>query len=318
MDDLSTEKRWYFICERWLAVEEDDGRVERVLPVASGKELTHFQHLFVGKTVRELGDGHLWFSVITRPPTSPFTRVQRISCCLSLLCLTMVTNAMYYQFGKTEASMMMSVGSFQFDLRTFIIGMQASLVIFPVNLVLVQIFRNVRPKKPKQNMDHEASNTTISFVDISRCPSKGSLQNASRKECFVGKQGDEKPNIEQDGKAKKKKKGLPHCFVYFAWSLCFLASVTSAVFTVSYSLNWGPEISNKWLIAFLTSFVQSILVIQPVKVVLVSLLFALIIRKPLDSNEDPMEKKELKETADGNETGDDIMADYEEDTESYG
>ncbi|XP_068694084.1 polycystin-1-like protein 2 [Montipora foliosa] len=316
--DLSTEKRWYFICERWLAVEEDDGRVERVLPVASDKELTHFQHLFVSKTVRELGDGHLWFSVITRPPTSPFTRVQRISCCLSLLCLTMLTNALFYRFGETEKSMMMSVGSFQFDLRTFFIGMQASLIIFPVNLVLVQIFRSVRPKKPKQNMDHEANKSTISFVDINRCPSKGSLQNVSRKKCFVRKQDDEKPNIEQDGKAKKKKKGLPHCFVYFAWSLCFLASVTGAVFTVFYSLNWGPEISNKWLIAFLTSFVESILVIQPVKVVLVSLLFALIIRKPLDSNEDPMEKKELKETADGNETGDDIMADYEEDTGSYG
>lgn len=312
MDDLRTEERWYFICERWLAVEEDDGRVERVLPVASDKELTHFQHLFVSKTVRELGDGHLWFSVITRPATSPFTRVQRISCCLSLLCLTMVTNAMFYDLGNKEATMMVSVGSFQLDFRTFIIGLQASVIIFPVNLALVQIFRSVRPKKPKQRTYKEAGDDTNYFSDISRCSFMESLPKAFSKECFIEKEDDAKAEGEQRGKDKKKRKGLPHFFVYFAWVLCFLASVSGAVFTVFYSLNWGAEISNKWLVAFLTSFVQSILVIQPVKVVFASLLFALIIRKPLDSNEDPSEKKELKEGADGQETGTDVMRNYED------
>ena len=314
MDNLHTDERWYFICERWLAVEEDDGRVERVLPIASDKELTHFQHLFVSKTVRELGDGHLWFSVITRPATSPFTRVQRISCCLSLLCLTMVTNAMFYDLGNKGATMMVSIGSFQLDVRTFIIGLQASLIIFPVNLALVQIFRSVRPKKSKQHKqtDKEAADNTNYFSDISRCCSEESLPKVSRKELYIEKEDDRKAEGEQRGKDKKKKKGLPHCFVYFAWVLCFLASVTGAVFTVFYSLNWGAEISNKWLIAFLTSFVQSILVIQPVKVVFASLLFAMIIRKPLDSNADPSEKKELKESADGQGTGTVVMHDYED------
>ena len=299
MGNLRTEERWYFIGERWLAVEEDDGRVDRVLPVASDKELTHFQHLFVSKTVRELGDGHLWFSVVTRPATSPFTRVQRISCCLSLLCLTMVTNAMFYELGDKEASVSITVGSFEFDLRAFIIGLEASLIVFPVNLLLVQIFRNVRPKKPKQQPDEGASEKEEVFADISRCPSSDTFPNAS-------------------SQTTKKKKGLPHCFVYFAWVLSFLSAATGAVFTVFYSLQWGPEIANKWLIAFVTSFVQSILIIQPVKVVFAALLFAMIIRKPLDSNEDPSEKKEVKESADGKETGSDILLDYDEDKESYG
>lgn len=311
-----------------MAVEEDDGRVDRILPVASDKELTHFQHLFVSKTVLELGDGHLWFSVVTRPANSPFTRVQRISCCLSLLCLTMVTNAMFYQIGgSAESKKMIRIGTYQFDLRGLIIGIQASLIVFPVNLALVQIFRSVRPKKSKQqpdldNTEGNEGRRNEGFSDISRCTSRESLSVDLSEVYSLEKdeQADSNSNKKKDDKTKKKQKGLPHGFVYVAWVLCFLSSVTSAAFTVFYSLEWGPEIANKWLIAFVTSFFQSILVIQPFKVVSVALLFAMIIRKPMDSEDDVSQKKELKGSRDGRETGDDIVHDYDDDDddEQYG
>ena len=38
--------RFFFLCDRWLAVEEDDGMVERILPVAGMNDLTAFKHLF--------------------------------------------------------------------------------------------------------------------------------------------------------------------------------------------------------------------------------------------------------------------------------
>lgn len=317
VDDLRTEERWYFICERWLAVEEDDGRVERILPVASEKELTHFQHLFVSKTVRELGDGHLWFSVVTRPANSPFTRVQRVSCCLSLLCCTMVTNAMFYQMGgEGEKSTMIEIGTYEFDLRVFIIGIQASLIVFPVNFALVQIFRNVRPKEVKQKRNTETTEKQEEvFADISRCSSAQTLQNASSETKIIE---DKEDNSEKGSNTmKKKKNGLPHGYVYLAWALCFLSSVTSAVFTVFYSLSWGPEISNKWIVAFVTSFFQSIFVIQPLKVILAALLFAIIIKKPMDSGDETSDKKELKGTPGDQETGDDILLDYDENDERY-
>ncbi len=31
--DLINGQKWYFICERWFAVEEDDGKIERELEV---------------------------------------------------------------------------------------------------------------------------------------------------------------------------------------------------------------------------------------------------------------------------------------------
>ena len=294
-------------------MEEDDGKVERILPVASEKELTHFQHLFVGKTVRELGDGHLWFSVVTRPANSPFTRVQRISCCLSLLCCTMITNCMFYRKGgEGEKAAMIQIGTYEFDLKVFIIGIQASLIVFPVNFALVQIFRNVRPKEVKQERNIETTEKQDEvFADISRCSSTQTIQNASSEAKII------EDKSEKDTSATKKKKGLPHGFVYLAWVLCFLSSVTSALFTVFYSLDWGPEIANKWLIAFVTSFFQSILVIQPLKVVLVALLFAIIIKKPMDSGDETSEKKDLKAPPDGQETGDDILLDYDENDERY-
>lgn len=313
---MRTEDRWYFICERWLAVEEDDGRVERVLPVASEKELTHFQHLFVSKTVRELGDGHLWFSVVSRPANSPFTRVQRISCCLSLLCCTMITNCMFYQKGgEGEKATMIQIGTYEFDLKVFIIGIQASLIVFPVNFALVQIFRNVRPKEVKQERNIETTEKQEEgFADISRCSSTQTIQNASSQDKIIE---DKEDKNEKNTSTTKKKKGLPHGFVYLAWVLCFLSSVTSAVFTVFYGLDWGPEIANKWLIAFVTSFFQSILVIQPLKVVLVALLFAIIIKKPMDSGDETSNKKDLKVNRHGQETGDDILLDYDDDEERY-
>ena len=276
MENPRTKDCWYFICERWLAVEEDDGRVDRILPVANEKELTHFQHLFVSKTVKELGDGHLWFSVITRPPTSPFTRLQRLSCCLSLLCCTMITNAMFYNIGgeKTQSNYVIFIGSLTIDYRSLIIGIQSSLIVFPVNLVLVQIFRSVRPKKtntkPQNHPDTPKNQRSINpmdeFKDISDARSSTESLQIS------------KP-------LKEKKKGIPHCWLYFAWVLCFASSVTSAVFTVFYSLSWGAEIANEWLLTFVLSFCQSILVIQPIKVVFAAIFFALVIKKPVAQDE---------------------------------
>ncbi|XP_072048155.1 polycystin-1-like protein 2 [Amphiura filiformis] len=62
--DMQTERQYFFMLDKWLAVEEDDGLIERVIPVAGKSELTSFGFLFYSKTRRNLSDGHLWFSVL--------------------------------------------------------------------------------------------------------------------------------------------------------------------------------------------------------------------------------------------------------------
>ena len=34
------------MCDRWLALEEDDGHVERLLPIAGQEQIKDFKHLF--------------------------------------------------------------------------------------------------------------------------------------------------------------------------------------------------------------------------------------------------------------------------------
>ena len=75
-------------------------QVDRIVPVATREAMTDFGHLFAERSRKNLADGHLWFSVVARPPQSRFTCVQRVSCCLSLLCASMLANAMFYRTEK--------------------------------------------------------------------------------------------------------------------------------------------------------------------------------------------------------------------------
>lgn len=75
-----------------------------MLPIATEKELTAFENIFLAKTTRDLTDGHIWFSIIMRPPRSNFTRLQRVGCCLCLLLSTMLSNAMFYRVAEGRAS----------------------------------------------------------------------------------------------------------------------------------------------------------------------------------------------------------------------
>ena len=138
INDMNTNKKYLFINEAWLAVEEGDGSVEKVLPVAGPEEIASFNHLFYSTTQKNLSDGHIWFSVFIRPPKSRFTRVQRLSCCLTLLYCTMLTNAMFYQVaGQTDPSQTIHVGPFAFSPAQIGVGIMSSLIVFPVNLLIV-------------------------------------------------------------------------------------------------------------------------------------------------------------------------------------
>jgi hypothetical protein len=141
-------KRSYFICDNWFAVEKGDGLVDRVVPLASLKELKSFAHLFTQSVKKKFSDGHLWFSVFSRPIRSNFTRLQRISCCISLLFCTMISNAMFYrqdtQATTQKAGVLMKIGPIEFTLTQLWISFIGTLVVLPVNLIIVTLFRKAK------------------------------------------------------------------------------------------------------------------------------------------------------------------------------
>ena len=110
VNDLQTRQKYYFISDRWFAVEEDDGQVDRLVPVATKETLSEFKQLFQQSTRKNMGDGHLWFSVVARPAQSRFTRLQRVSACLCLLVTSMLANAMFYERAGDASTAAFKIG----------------------------------------------------------------------------------------------------------------------------------------------------------------------------------------------------------------
>ena len=110
--DLQTRERFFFICQRWLAVEKDDGVLERLLPVAGDKQNTELAYLLEKQTKSNLSDGHLWFSILARPVQSSFTRLDRLTCCFVLMFLSMLMNILYYGVNDESNPNALKIGPF--------------------------------------------------------------------------------------------------------------------------------------------------------------------------------------------------------------
>ncbi|XP_038661912.1 polycystic kidney disease protein 1-like 2 [Scyliorhinus canicula] len=141
--DVETGQRWYFICNSWLAIDLDENMADKIFLAASDVELKSFKNLFFMKTAESLTDGHIWFSVVERPPRSFFTRVQRVSCCFSLLLGSMLTNIMFWGTSSDDSTQH-ALGDFSSFFQEMMIGVESALIMFPINLGIVQIFRSVR------------------------------------------------------------------------------------------------------------------------------------------------------------------------------
>uniref|UniRef100_A0A3B5LUV7 Polycystic kidney disease 1 like 2a n=1 Tax=Xiphophorus couchianus TaxID=32473 RepID=A0A3B5LUV7_9TELE len=144
VQDLETGQKWHFLCNSWLAVDMAECWLDKVFPVATESDLKRF-NLFFMKTAKDFQDGHIWFSVISRPPCSTFTRVQRVSCCFSLLLCTMLTSIMFWGIPTDPSEQTMDL-HIEFTWQQVMVGFQSSIIMFPINLLIVSIFRNTRPR----------------------------------------------------------------------------------------------------------------------------------------------------------------------------
>ena len=200
--DRQTEETWSFPVNRWLAVEKEDGLIEVTV---NNRSFVPFSSLVTSRFGRKLADSHLWMSVFGKACSNTFTRVQRASCCLSVLFSAMIANAMFYNIGG-ESEEAIQVGPFKFSLRQIIVGVQSGLIVAPVNILIVFLFKSSKPRGKKgdkyKEIDH--AQQLVNKVSETGCM-------------------------------------LPHFCVYFAWFLCFTTTLAAAAFTLFYSLMWGER-----------------------------------------------------------------------------
>ncbi|NXF84922.1 PK1L2 protein, partial [Eubucco bourcierii] len=413
--DLAWDQKWYFLCNSWLAIDIGECVLDKVFPVATEQDMRQFSNLFFLKTSKGFQDGHIWYSVFSRSPRSSFTRAQRVSCCFSLLLCTMLTSIMFWGVPKDPAEQKMDLGKIEFTWQEVMIGFESSLLMFPINLLIVQIFRNIRPrpatqvgeKKPGKNgrvspslppspqvtqavsLTPEAvikasSQIANSLSKAMRAPSLASAsdlgkstnintllalvediicqQNKPGQEFYDGSKKKDDPitvtlgamgtqektrsptpergmceqlkhgdyarclymqlqhvemelellgphkfqmpqsytqavhqvqhmknllcssasiseSFSGDGKKSSSPKGLPWWFVFIAWFLVAATSGVSGFFTMLYGLHYGKENSIKWLISMVISFLESLFITQPLKVLGFAAFFALVLKK---------------------------------------
>lgn len=243
--DRQTEEQWVFQINRWLAVEKDDGEIEVTI---DNENVMSFSNQVRQRFGRKLADSHLWMSVFGKASSSTFTRVQRASCCLSVLFSAMIANAMFYNIGG-ESEGAIQVGPFKFSWRQIVIGVQSGLIIAPVNILIVFLFKSSKPKSKKGSK----------YAKTDYC--KQLLDQVRDAGCM-----------------------LPHFCVYFAWFLCFVTTLTAAAFTLFYSLMWGKEVAEQWLSSILISNGQDIFVVQPTKVMVVVVVVSFFLTRTTDNS----------------------------------
>ncbi|XP_060599389.1 polycystin-1-like protein 3, partial [Ruditapes philippinarum] len=96
---------------------------------------------------------------------------------------------------------------------------------------------------------------------------------------------EKKRNIElerkiiQKGYPEMKGFTLPNQCIYLAWFLLVSATLVSAFYVVLYSMEWGKQKSEEWVTMLLLSIFQSIFCVDPVKILLMAVVFAMLFRK---------------------------------------
>ena len=215
--DCQSHEQWKFPYLNWL--ELDGQGTECVLePLLNERR---FNHEFLVQSSRGFTNRHLWVSVFAKHFGNVFTRVQRATCCLSVLLSAMLMNAMFYKLGG-ESEQVLQIGPLSFSWRQVIVGIQSALIVAPINILIVTLFKVAADRAARQS---------------SACSSARWL-------------------------------------LCLAWFLSLGTALTSAAFTIFYSLMWGREISDQWLSSVLVSVVQDVSVTESMKVVLVALFLA--------------------------------------------
>ncbi|XP_025102839.1 polycystic kidney disease protein 1-like 2 isoform X2 [Pomacea canaliculata] len=276
VEDLQTGQRYIFVCERWFAIDKDDGLVDRLVPLAQQDEVMSFDNLFSEFTKLGLTDTHLWFSCLLRPAPSAFTRVQRLSCCVVLLLLTMITSAMFFkpEDNETGAStnsigLEVKVGIMRFSATTLWTSFVSILITSIPTMLFVIMFRYSRPRPGPR-----ARATTRHVNDNSGASNTGEgLEQENKRR-------QEEKSVTDLAESKLQENPLPYYCRYVTWLLLLTTAAMCAFFLVMYSMQWGKTTSAEWLTSFVASFFESIFVLDPIKVLILALLLAFCAQNP--------------------------------------
>ncbi|XP_061131221.1 polycystin-1 [Syngnathus typhle] len=147
--DLQTGSSYYFLVDEWLSVdnEKTEGRLEMEVEASEEGSLRQFPRLLRCELQRALCDSHLWLSLWEKPPRSPFTRLQRATCCGLLLQLFLAFNTLWYSIVVDKRVSPQAVAQLSsLNGETVAAGVVTCLMAYPLYLLVFTLFRMSRSK----------------------------------------------------------------------------------------------------------------------------------------------------------------------------
>ncbi|XP_051800978.1 polycystic kidney disease protein 1-like 2 [Acanthochromis polyacanthus] len=288
---------------------------------------------------------------------------------MSLLLCTMAINIAFWNIPVDPNSpVLFSLGSLHFTWQEFMVGVQSGLLMFPINILIITIFRSIRPRiisKTKKDNSEEnfrpaavtlpsVLKTTEELVSLVSGSSRNKISEIQRLEsadhlcpaldslhtflqnmqgetesdlhlvycskfllaglshllmCLEKLDAKNFPSVQEyqqvlsltnllvrkaemvfschlascppPVKTKKKRSAgfwLPWWCVFLGWFLLLSISAISTYFTLLYGFQYGKEKSIKWVMSLGLSLFQSIFILQPLKVIGVAVIFALLLK----------------------------------------
>ncbi|XP_014672945.1 PREDICTED: polycystic kidney disease 1-related protein-like [Priapulus caudatus] len=131
-----------------------------------------FRKVFWYKALQYFSDYHVWLSVYARPPLSPFTRVQRLGCCLALCLSNMALTAAWYQHTHQEYR-----GEFTLldvSWQAVLVGLVSCFTVQPINLLLQLLFRRSR-RRGQVRGERRSSSSSREVASDNRSPAPASF-----------------------------------------------------------------------------------------------------------------------------------------------
>ena len=150
-----------------------------------------------------------------------------------------------------SAASTITLGPISFTTHELFTSFMSSLIVLPPVILITVMFVKATPK-------HQQMTT----------PTGDNSPQPLNKSCNLEARG----GIHSEGTAPRehphqKMRPWPYWCKYIAWSMTALTIASAAFFTLLYSFEFGGDKSRAWLIAFFLAFVESVMLLQPVKVI---------------------------------------------------
>ncbi|XP_075458835.1 polycystin family receptor for egg jelly [Ascaphus truei] len=167
IENMFSEQVWYFMCRKWLNVDREDSSIHRIFyPMNTNEPLQRMDFFLINLSFK-LYD-HIWLSVFSSVLPSSFNRVQKLSCCLTMLMSSLLSNIVLFNTAKNQADVTAEMKI----ARLIMVGLESALVTIPVQFLVHSLFRSSQARTPSTKEHSTTENDLQNRVFCCRLETK--------------------------------------------------------------------------------------------------------------------------------------------------